>query len=151
MAVRLEAQTDAGAEKGEVREPSRLTQLIDFWSVSLASREAGIPYEFEVDVLYYDPFWTILQVEDASLSEYLESVPDLAIKSGRRIRLKGETSAPASVFSVAGADIVDVGAAQINWAKVDLSQIDHHAMINRPIEVFGLVEGQEFDAIIIYT
>ncbi|MCF3648348.1 ATP-binding protein [Synoicihabitans lomoniglobus] len=123
----------------------RMSQLIDFWTVPVEEREAGVRYRFEVDVLYYDPAWNILHVQDASLPEFLQTEKTLPLVTGQRVAISGVTGSPGQEFWIRDAQFESLGPAHIGWEAVNLSAVDHQAVINSPIEVVGLVMAQTFD------
>ncbi len=134
----------AWAANAVAQEPA-LRQLADFWAASVEEREAGIEYRFEVDVLFYDPEWEILQVQDAGLAEFLQTRGPLPLSAGQRVILEGRTRAPGATFWVVDPKITVVGEAATRWHPINAAEADHRALLNYPVEITGLVEGHTFD------
>lgn len=121
-----------------------LRELAEFWAAPVADREAGLAYDFEVEVLVYDREWAILHVQDASLAEYLQVEAMLPIESGQRVRLQGRTVAPGGVFTIRDPVVTVVGEAAIAWEPVTFTVEGLRSKVNHPISFAGLVLAQGF-------
>ena len=122
-----------------------ITRLSDFWTATEEERDVGLEYRFEVDVLYYDSEWQILQVQDESLKEYALPDQGLPIKAGQRVVLTGRTRGTATSFELTQARYEIVGEAEIEWQPINVDEAPHASLIDHPVEVRGLVESQRFD------
>ncbi len=126
-------------------EEPALRQLNDFWMAPVDERAAGLTYEYEVKVLYYDPAWSILLLQDESIAEYMWTRQPLPFRSGQRVRLRGRTQAPAEEFWIVDPEVEVLGEAEIEWTPINVRTADHRSLVNYPVEVEGLVEAHGFD------
>ncbi len=122
-----------------------LRYLSDFWAAAEEDRAAGLDYRFEVDVLYYDAAWDIVQVQDETLAEYLMPLGPLPMASGQRVRLEGTTVPPGATFGIKDARVTVLGEAEVTWQPINVATANHRLLVNTPVEIAGVVESQGFD------
>lgn len=53
-------------------EEKRISSIAEFWNMPAERRAHPHPIELEVQVLYNDPVWGVVQVRDHSAYEYIE-------------------------------------------------------------------------------
>jgi len=126
-------------------EPTTITSIEAFWATETGLKDAGIPYRYVFDVLYYDPIWGILHVSDGDWVEYISTDEPLPIKSGQTILVTGTTRAPGNEFWIKGATIEAIGKSDHPILRVNLAEIDHRGTLNEAVEIRGLVSAQNFD------
>jgi len=80
---------------GEVMPP--VTSFAEYRSLATQPEPSSRPVRIEATVLYYDPSWRVLFLQDDSLGHYLD-VPGegFPIESGRRVRLEGHAERTAT-------------------------------------------------------
>jgi len=126
-------------------QPTTITSIEAFWTTETGLKDAGIPYRYVFDVLYYDPIWKILHVSDGDWVEYISTDEPLPIMSGQTILVTGITHAPGNEFWIKGASIEVIGKSNHPVLPVNLAEIDHRSTLNEAVEIRGLVSAQDID------
>ncbi len=119
-----------------------IERLLDFWTLDPAVRAEGVPYELEVEVVYYDAEWKVLYLQDASGATFLTTNERLPFKSGQRVALRGTTAPTTDGYVIDGAAVQVLGPAETVFQRIDF-QSDDHRTVSFPVEGYGLVESQE--------
>ncbi|GAB5559923.1 MAG: hypothetical protein SynsKO_15700 [Synoicihabitans sp.] len=135
MASGLCAQNSPSA-----RDP--ITRIADFWLLSGTERESPVPLRLELEVLFYDPAWNVLQVRDESVSEYVLPSEILPIRTGDRVTVEGFTAPSPGTFSIGEATWDVNGRFDLNGPLINLAEIDHQEWIDQLVLIEGLVESQ---------
>ena len=136
----VQAQDDvAGPAGNEIR------TFREYWAIAPEVIEAGLPYRFEVDVLFYDPEWEVLWVHDGVEGEYIAASAPLPIKTGQRVVVSGLTGPNETTVTFNNPDIEVLGEADARATPVNLAEIAHFSHSDQLVEIRGVVDQQTFD------
>lgn len=120
-----------------------IRRLSDFWAMTAVDRESPREVDLEVDILYYDPEWRVLHVQDESLLEYIDVEEPLALRAGDRVRVTGMTRPVAQTFAIGDAEWEVFGQTVLAGPLINPAEIEAEVWMDRFVTLEGLIESQE--------
>lgn len=122
-----------------------ITRISDFWLLDEAARAESHPVKLELQVLYNDPSWGVVQVRDDGSFEYLQIQGNFAARAGDLVILEGETFNGPHTFGVAVDRWSLLGSQPVESVAVALDAIDHREFTDDVVQIAGYVESQRME------
>lgn len=122
-----------------------IRRLGDYWLLPNGVRSRPLPVEIEVQVLYNDPGWSVVQVRDENLYEYIEIDPEFGGREGEWVRIRGTTRGNPRTWGIDLESWELIRREPAVAVPVELNAIDHGAFVDRLISFEGLVETQTLE------
>ncbi len=124
---------------------SRLARTTtEFWNLATENPDTDLAYDIECDVLYYNPFWTIMWIDSGAKGEYADPGPGpRPYQSGDRVRFTGVIPAPVTALTFAHATATVVGRGHPTAHPLPETESGFDALRNSLVTVDAWVDKQD--------
>ena len=136
-------RSEATPAAAPASEPPVITSISQFWKLRAEASHTTLPLDLECNVVFYDPAWKLLWIQDEAAGAYVPSgYRAFSFKRGDRIHVTGTLPPPNLDLTFEQATVTVVGTAQTRSIPAAGRLEQSSALENRLVSVEGFVNRQ---------